>query len=44
VSAVVVGPRRPEHLASAFAALDLELTADERGRIAASFAAWASSS
>ncbi|HVS86118.1 MAG TPA: aldo/keto reductase [Gaiellaceae bacterium] len=37
VSAVVVGPRRPEHLAPALAALARPLSADERDELAALF-------
>jgi aryl-alcohol dehydrogenase-like predicted oxidoreductase len=37
VAAVVVGPRRPEHLESALRALDLQLAADEATEIAALF-------
>ncbi len=33
LTAVVVGPRRPEHLEPALAALDLSLTADERDEV-----------
>jgi pyridoxine 4-dehydrogenase len=39
VTAVVVGPRRPEHLEPARRALELELTPDERAEIAAFFGA-----
>jgi aryl-alcohol dehydrogenase-like predicted oxidoreductase len=39
VTAVVVGPRRPEHLEPARRALELELTEDERHEIGAFFAA-----
>jgi aryl-alcohol dehydrogenase-like predicted oxidoreductase len=38
VTAVVVGPRRPEQLASAIAATELELTAAERDELAGLFA------
>jgi aryl-alcohol dehydrogenase-like predicted oxidoreductase len=38
VSAVVVGPRRPEHLEPARAALDLALSPDERDELGALFA------
>jgi len=38
VTAVVVGPRRPEHLRSALAAVDLELAESERDELAAVFA------
>ncbi len=38
VTAVVAGPRRPEHLAPARAALELELPQEERDRLAALFA------
>jgi aryl-alcohol dehydrogenase-like predicted oxidoreductase len=38
VTAVVVGPRRPEQLASALAAADLSLTPDERDRLTELFA------
>jgi len=37
VTAIVVGPRRPEHLAPAFAALDVRLEADEAAELAALF-------
>jgi len=37
VTAVVVGPRRPEHLEPAVRALDLKLSADERAELAALF-------
>ncbi len=37
VTTVVIGPRRPEHLEPAFAALDLSLTADERNELASFF-------
>jgi aryl-alcohol dehydrogenase-like predicted oxidoreductase len=37
VTAVVVGPRRPEHLAPAVEALDLQLSSDERDGLAALF-------
>jgi aryl-alcohol dehydrogenase-like predicted oxidoreductase len=37
VTAVVVGPRRPEHLEPAIRALDLPLTADERDELARLF-------
>jgi len=37
VEAVVVGPRRPEHLDPALAALDVELTAMQRDELAALF-------
>jgi aryl-alcohol dehydrogenase-like predicted oxidoreductase len=33
----VVGPRRPEHLQPALAALDIDLSASERDEIAAFF-------
>jgi aryl-alcohol dehydrogenase-like predicted oxidoreductase len=35
---VVVGPRRPEQLASAVAATDLELSSQERDELAGLFA------
>jgi aryl-alcohol dehydrogenase-like predicted oxidoreductase len=38
VTAVVVGPRRPEHLTPALRALELQLTADEVADLAALFA------
>jgi aryl-alcohol dehydrogenase-like predicted oxidoreductase len=38
VTAVVVGPRRPEQLVTAVAATQLELTAQERDELAALFA------
>src|SRR5262249_27951688 len=38
VTAVVVGPRRPEQLASALAATDVALTPDERGGLTELFA------
>jgi aryl-alcohol dehydrogenase-like predicted oxidoreductase len=38
VTAVVVGPRRPEHLEPALAALELPLSAEERGDLAELFA------
>jgi 1-deoxyxylulose-5-phosphate synthase len=38
VTAVVVGPRRPDHLEPALAALELPLTAAERSELAALFA------
>jgi len=38
VTGVVVGPRRPEQLATAVAAAELELTADERDELGALFA------
>ncbi|MGH3032343.1 MAG: hypothetical protein ACRDNE_16580 [Gaiellaceae bacterium] len=38
VTAAVVGPRRPEQLEPARAALSLELTADEREELGALFA------
>jgi len=38
VTAVVVGPRRPEQLASALAAADLELTSEERDGLTGLFA------
>src|SRR3954451_17045997 len=38
VTAIVVGPRRPEHLEPALRALDLPLTADEAAGLAALFA------
>ena len=37
VTAIVVGPRRPEHLEPALRALDLHLTPDERDELAALF-------
>jgi aryl-alcohol dehydrogenase-like predicted oxidoreductase len=37
VSAIVVGPRRPEHLAPVFIALDLQLSPDEAAELAALF-------
>lgn len=37
VSTVIVGPRRPEHLEPARAALELELTPDERSELTALF-------
>jgi aryl-alcohol dehydrogenase-like predicted oxidoreductase len=37
VSAVVTGPRRPAHLEPAFAALDVQLTAEERDELASLF-------
>jgi aryl-alcohol dehydrogenase-like predicted oxidoreductase len=37
VSAIVVGPRRPEHLAPVFSALDLQLSPEEAGELAALF-------
>ncbi len=37
VTAVVIGPRRPEHLVPAFAALDVRLEADEAAELAALF-------
>jgi aryl-alcohol dehydrogenase-like predicted oxidoreductase len=37
VTAVVAGPRRPEHLEPAVAALDLRLSADERDELASLF-------
>jgi aryl-alcohol dehydrogenase-like predicted oxidoreductase len=37
VAAVVTGPRRPEHLNPAFAALDLELSTNERDELASLF-------
>ena len=37
VTAVVVGPRRPEHLEPARAALDLELSPAERDELASFF-------
>jgi aryl-alcohol dehydrogenase-like predicted oxidoreductase len=37
VTAVVVGPRRPEHLRTALAALELELSGDERDELGALF-------
>jgi aryl-alcohol dehydrogenase-like predicted oxidoreductase len=39
VTAIVVGPRRPEHLTPAMRALALELTKDERAELAAFFEA-----
>jgi aryl-alcohol dehydrogenase-like predicted oxidoreductase len=39
VTAVVVGPRRPEHLEPARRALEIELSGDERAQIAAFFGA-----
>ena len=44
VSSVVTGPRRPEHLAPAVAALDVALTESERDELASLFPAWRSSS
>ena len=38
VTAVVVGPRRPEQLATAVAATELELTAGQRDELAGMFA------
>lgn len=38
VAALVVGPRRPEHLEPALAALELRLTHDERDELARLFA------
>jgi len=38
VTAVVVGPRRPEQLATAVAAVELELTTDERDELSGMFA------
>jgi aryl-alcohol dehydrogenase-like predicted oxidoreductase len=38
VTAVVVGPRRPEHLVSALAALELRLDPAERDELAGLFA------
>src|SRR6266542_2310505 len=38
VSAIVVGPRRPEHLRPALAALDIDLSASERDEITSFFA------
>jgi aryl-alcohol dehydrogenase-like predicted oxidoreductase len=37
VTAVVLGPRRPEHLEPALAALDLELPGAERDQLASLF-------
>jgi aryl-alcohol dehydrogenase-like predicted oxidoreductase len=37
VTAVVAGPRRPEHLEPAFAALDLQLSLDQRDELASLF-------
>jgi len=37
VNAIVVGPRRPEHLAPVFSALDLQLSAAEAAELAALF-------
>jgi aryl-alcohol dehydrogenase-like predicted oxidoreductase len=37
VAGLVCGPTRPEHLAAAFAALDIELTAADRARIGSHF-------
>jgi aryl-alcohol dehydrogenase-like predicted oxidoreductase len=37
VAAVVTGPRRPEHLDPVFAALDVELSAEERDELASFF-------
>jgi aryl-alcohol dehydrogenase-like predicted oxidoreductase len=37
VTSIVVGPRRPEHLEAPLAALDVELTPDERDALAALF-------
>jgi aryl-alcohol dehydrogenase-like predicted oxidoreductase len=37
VTAIVVGPRRPEHLGPAFSALDVKLEADEIAELAALF-------
>jgi aryl-alcohol dehydrogenase-like predicted oxidoreductase len=37
VAAVVTGPRRPEHLDPVFAALELELSADDRDELASLF-------
>jgi aryl-alcohol dehydrogenase-like predicted oxidoreductase len=37
LSSIVVGPRRPEHLAPVFAALDLQLSPEESGELAALF-------
>jgi aryl-alcohol dehydrogenase-like predicted oxidoreductase len=37
VAAVVTGPRRPDHLDPVFAALELELSADERDELASLF-------
>ena len=37
ITAIVVGPRRPEHLEPARAALDLELTSAERNELASLF-------
>jgi aryl-alcohol dehydrogenase-like predicted oxidoreductase len=39
VAGAIVGPRRPEHLDAARAALELELSADERDELASLFAA-----
>ena len=44
VSSVVTGPRRPEHLEPALAALDVSLTDSERDELASLFPAWPSSS
>jgi aryl-alcohol dehydrogenase-like predicted oxidoreductase len=38
VTAVIVGPRRPEHLAPALAAVDLDLSEQERNELAELFA------
>jgi aryl-alcohol dehydrogenase-like predicted oxidoreductase len=38
VTAVVVGPRRPEHLRSALAALEIEVSESDRDQLAAVFA------
>jgi aryl-alcohol dehydrogenase-like predicted oxidoreductase len=38
VDAAVIGPRTPAHLDAALAALTLELSADDVGRIGAPFA------
>jgi aryl-alcohol dehydrogenase-like predicted oxidoreductase len=37
LSSIVVGPRRPEHLAPVFSALDLQLSPEEAGDLAALF-------
>jgi len=37
VTAVIVGPRRPEHLETAFAAVNLQLSEQERGELAELF-------
>jgi aryl-alcohol dehydrogenase-like predicted oxidoreductase len=38
VGSIVVGPRRPEHLAPVFSALDLHLSPEERSELAGLFA------